>query len=486
MPVISETAPHATLNGFDDTSLRALARRQPLVVVPTISLRETLYRISQTHEDAAVIVDSATGLPLGLVTLRDLLHAIGFENGGLDDPIAAHMLGGLLTLAADTPAHRAKVTMAKRGVGHLVLTEADGRLFGLVTQVDLLGLGAGGAETLIAAIGAARDLSGMAIAADRVRRRGAELFHAGMGVDALCQWISGLHDLIGMRIIEIIEDEYDLPPVPWCWLVFGSEGRLEQTFASDQDNGLLFVPPEPESTEAIRQAFLPFAKAVNQALHHCGIERCRGDIMAGNPDCCLSAAEWRQRFATWLRTPDPQALLNSTIFFDFRPLYGSSEAADALRGWLIGEAPTHPRFFHALAELSLRVAPPLGWAGQFTYDRNRDFPHTIDLKLQGARYFMDAARVWALKQGLWSTNTAERLRATSAARGRRNEDTAADIEAFHLIQRFRMHQQLQTQDLDAANRVNPSHLNALHRLMLKEALKQAGKLQSRLRQELAI
>lgn len=320
---MSEIAPHSTLNGFDDTTLRGLARRQPLVVAPTTSLRDTLYRISQKQEDAAIIVDSATGMPLGLVTLRDLLHAIGFENGGLDDPIAAHMLGGPLTLAADTPAHRAKVTMAKRGIGHLVLTESDGRLFGWVTQADLLGLGAGGAEALIAAIGAARDLSGMAVAADRVRRRGAELFHAGMGVDALCQWISGLHDLIGMRIIEIIEiieDEYDLPPVPWCWLVFGSEGRLEQTFASDQDNGLLFVPPEPESTDAMRQAFLPFAKAVNQALHHCGIERCRGDIMAGNPDCCLSAAEWRQRFATWLRTPDPQALLNSTIFFDFRPL----------------------------------------------------------------------------------------------------------------------------------------------------------------------
>ncbi len=179
--------------------------------------------------------------------------------------------------------------MAKKGAKHLVLTESNGRLFGLVSQADLLGLQAGGAEALIATIGAARDLDAMTLAADQVRRRGAELFHAGMGVEALCQWMSGLNDLIALRVIEIMEDEFDLPAVPWCWLVFGSEGRLEQTFATDQDNGLIFVPPDPAATEALRAAFLPFAQAVNQALHHCGFERCRGNIMAGNPAWCLSA-----------------------------------------------------------------------------------------------------------------------------------------------------------------------------------------------------
>ncbi len=208
--------------------------------------------------------------------------------------------------------------------------------------------------------------------------------------------------------------------------------------------------------------------------------------MAGNPKWCLSAAQWRQRFAEWLWTPDPEALLHSTIFFDFRPLYGSSEPVDQLREWLTAEAPSHGRFFHALAELALSAAPPLGWAGQFTFDRNRDFPHTLDLKLQGARYFMDAARLWSLKQGIWATSTAERLRASGDAHGRRREDTEAEVEAFHLIQRFRIHQQLQGKDPEALNRVDPDDLNELHRLMLKEALRQARKLQTRLRQEFGL
>ncbi len=473
-------------DGPDQAPLRSLARRRPLIVTPAATLRETLYRISQDQEDAAVIVDDESALPLGLITLRELLHVVTFEHGDLDDPVAAHMIGAPLTIAADAPTHRAKVLMAKKGAHHLLLTERDGRLFGLVGQADLLGLRAGGAEVLIELIANARDVDAMAIAADRVRRRGAELFHAGMGVESLCQWMSGLNDLIAMRVIELIEDEFDLPAVPWCWVAFGSEGRLEQTFATDQDNGLIFVPPQADASDEVRQEFLAFAQAVNQALHHCGFERCRGNIMAGNPQWCLSADEWQSLFTDWLRVPEPEALLHGTIFFDFRPLYGTFDLVDRLRVWLLDQTPRHPRFLRALAELALGVSPPLGWAGQFTYERNLDFPHTIDLKLNGTRLFVDAARVWGLQHAVWSTNTVDRLRVAGALQQRPLGDTAAEIESLQVIQRFRIHQQLQSGDPDAANRVDPSDLNELHRLMLKEAFKQAKKLQLRLRQEYAL
>jgi len=147
------------------------------------------------------------------------------------------------------------------------------------------------------------------------------------------------------------------------------------------------------------------------------------------------------------------------------------------------QAPDHQRFLRALAEDALSVSLPLGWAGQFVYDKNKDFPRTIDLKLHGARPFVDCARIWGLSKGIWATNTADRLRAAGTAAARSPEDTAAEVEAFHLIQRFRIHQQLATREREGANRVDPSDLNELHRLMLKEAIKQARKLQLRLRQD---
>jgi CBS domain-containing protein len=73
-----------------------------------------------------------------------------------------------------------------------------------------------------------------------------------------------------------------------------------------------------------------------------------------------------------------------------------------------------------------------------------------------------------------------------AAQGRPGGDAAAEVEAFHLIQRFRIQQQLQTKGPDGVNRVDPNDLNELNRLMLKEAFKQARRLQVRLRQQQAL
>jgi CBS domain-containing protein len=208
---------------------------------------------------------------------------------------------------------------------------------------------------------------------------------------------------------------------------------------------------------------------------------CKGNIMAGNPSWCLSTEEWRAAFALWMRVPDPKAVLNSTIFFDFRPLYGRQDLVDDLRSWLLPQGPDHRRFLRSLAEDALTCEPAIGWLGKFTYDGGREHPRTIDLKLHGARPFVDAARIWSLAYGVWATSTADRLRGAAEDMNRRPDETAAAVEAFHLIQRFRIQQQLATKDPDKVNRVDPSTLNELNRLMLKEAFKQAKRLQQRLR-----
>ena len=105
------------------------------------------------------------------------------------------------------------------------------------------------------------------------------------------------------------------------------------------------------------------------------------------------------------------------------------------------------------------------------------------MKKRGARPFIDAARIWALKHDVWSTNTAERLRAAATDMKRSPADTAATIEAFDLIQRIRMQRQLAGGSYDEINRVNPSELSSSQRLMMKEAFKQAKLLQLRLRLE---
>ena len=175
--------------------------------------------------------------------------------------------------------------------------------------------------------------------------------------------------------------------------------------------------------------------------------------------------------------------MHSAIFFDFRPLYGSYELADNLRNWLIPQPPRHYRFLRAMAEEALTCPPALGWTNNLVYDGGKEHPHTMDLKLHGSRPFVDAERIWSLSHGVWATNTGDRLRAVASAQNQRPEETGAEVEAFYLVQRFRMQHQIMAKNPDEPNRLESSSLNPLNRLMLKEALKQAKKIQLRLKLE---
>ncbi len=218
------------------------------------------------------------------------------------------------------------------------------------------------------------------------------------------------------------------------------------------------------------------AAEINDALAECGFTRCPGEIMACNPSWCLSLAEWQQRFSSWIRTPTPQALLNSSIFFDFRPLFGDFSLADALRDHLFQQAPKNRIFLHTLAANVLSVNPPLGRLGRFS-------SRTIDLKKTGTRLFVDAGRLMALSTGMTPTATVERLRQAGDALHRRVHDIEADIAAFEHLQGLRLRQQLSGQG--APNVVEPQSLNSFEQRLLFESLSQAKLLQNTIKLEYA-
>lgn len=471
-------SPVAPLSPY--ATLRQLVRAVPLTAPPSASLRETLLKLDMAHADAVVVVDDASHVPLGIVTLRDVLRHIAIEAGDLEVPVAAVMTGGPITLPADATAHQASVVMVRRGVRHLVLTEPDGRYFNMVSQADLYARPGARAADLVAAILAARDVATLTTLAAGVRSLAEQLLAERVGAEAICQHISALNDLLTLQVIELTAGGFELPYVSWCWLVFGSEGRLEQTLASDQDNGLIFAAPSEDEAASLRRAFLPFARAVNEALDACGFPLCKGNIMAGNPAWCLSLQEWQSVFGEWLSGGQPEALLNATIFFDFRALYGQDSLAGELREWLLARARDYPIFLRALVDSTLDWESPLSWWQGFRYDGNKEFPHTIDLKLHGSRPFVDAARIFALDKRVPDTNTVERLRAVGGLIGMPPHETAALVDAFYHIQRLRLERQVGVRGGAAPNRVDPDRLHELDRLILKESLKQARSLQQRL------
>lgn len=461
--------------------LSSVFRREPVMVPLQATVREALETMERMRIGTIVVADPQTRAPLGIFTLQDLLRRVTLPGGDLQQPIACVMTCGLITLTPQATCYEAALTMARHAVRHVLVVDREGRLIGIVSQNDLFALQRVGVKEISAGIRLAKEGAELRHAAQEIRRLADSLIAQGVSAETLTHLISTLNDLLTVRVIELTADAFDLPTVRMCWVALGSEGRLEQTFSTDQDNGLIFEAADDAEAEQMRQKLLPFAQAVNQKLDACGFPLCKGNIMAGNPQWCLSLGEWQRTFSNWIREAQPQALLNAAIFFDFRPLYGDEVLTERLRDWLLSVTGIHPLFLRNMAENALQCQPPLGLLRDFVFDHSREFPHTIDLKMYGTRPFVDAARILSLAHGVPYTSTTQRLRAVAQIMHFGSDEIAAIIDGFSFIQLVRLRNQYRHQHAQtAANRIDPDELNELDRHILKEAFRQARKLQTRL------
>ena len=137
-----------------------------------------------------------------------------------------------------------------------------------------------------------------------------------------------------------------------------------------------------------------------------------------------------------------------------------------------------------MAENALRNRPPLGVVRDFVVGKE----NKIDLKLNGITPFVDAARIFSLAAGVTDTNTIQRLRQSAEKMRMDSSEIDAWIDALLFIQvlRMRRHDEASAQGVDDQaldNLIDPEKLNELDRRILKEAFRQARKLQARLAME---
>jgi len=463
--------------------LSAIVRRAPVTCAPDTPLREVLRTMHDLGIGSMVAVEESK--PVGIFTLHDVLNRVALAQVDLCGPVIGVMSTHLTTLPPQAFAYEAALAMAKQGIRHVLVTD-NGKLVGVVSEKDLFTLQRVGLRQVSSSIRNAKDLEGLKQCAHDIRQLAHNMLAQGVAAEQLTQFISTLNDLLTSRIIELECEAQGIThsalcEMGVCWLALGSEGRYEQTLNTDQDNGIIFAPPAGTSADEVRQMLLPLALRINNALDTCGFPLCRGNVMASNPKWCLSLEEWQGTFSGWIHRGDAPVLLNATIFFDFRPLLGNTALADNLRRWMRKEAEANPRFLHQMAVNALLNRPPLGLVRDFVVDGG-----TLDLKLNGVTPFVDAARILALAAGSGETATIRRLRAACEAWHMDSTEVEGWIEAFLYIQLLRLRHQYEfsgagDDNLAAPdNRVDPGQLNDLDRRILKEAFRQARKLQARL------
>lgn len=457
-----------------------LALKKPLTIGPNKSLREALTLIDEKKVGSILIVEDQHTI-LGILTRYDVLSRVTLSNLDLSTPISAVMTPDVKTLTVDDTAEMAGLLMSRFNIRHLPVLDR-GELVGIISERDLFSLQRLSLSNISSAIRGTDDLAQLKKCADNIRTFARNLLGQGVQARQLTTLISHLNDVLTVRLIEIYAAKHQLNMTQFAWIALGSEGRSEQTIATDQDNALVF---SDSASESQREAYLCFAREVNQALNECGYPLCKGNIMASNPELCLTQHEWLIRFSRWIEQGNPQDLLNASIFFDFRVLAGNPDLLIPLKDYVRTKAAATPRFIKLMAENSLNTRIPLNWFGAIE-PTEINGQKTMDLKLQGTAIIVDVARIYSLAFGIEAINTRERLAAVGRALNVPESESAAWITAFEFLQTQRLAVQIGEAKIEGnPNVIDIEKLNIVDRSILKESLSTVRSLQQHLQLDYA-
>lgn len=444
---------NSTMSGNLMLDVGSLVEHPPSMIEPTTPVGAAA-RLMRDKNIGSLLIK---GTPPGIVTKSDLALRVLAEERSPHTLIHEVMTHPVKSVPSDMPIYSAMFFMLEEGIHRLPLT-LDGEIVGLVSVTDLLRHQTDSPFHLFHKLQIATSAADLSEYAVDISKIVSNLLNGGLDVAQIGRMVASLNDALVKRLLLLAEAELGPPPTPYAWLVFGSEGRLEQLLLTDQDNALVYQDDTPEAATY----FAALSQRVVAGLIEAGFPPCDGGYMATH--WCKPMTSWEGLFKQWIHLPEPQALLEAAIFFDFRAVHGAL-SVKPLDDILL-EAKNQTRFLAQLAGSALEFRPPLGLFRRIIKDEGR----FINLKKSGIAPIVGLARIYGLEAGIYFPTTLERLEGATKA-GLLSQD-GADVltQTFRYLLRLRLQTQLTTyQQHRPDNRINWDKLAPIDRRHLKEA-----------------
>jgi len=475
---LAQADAHHVSNSYHQT-VSTIISRNPVTVASDADVKAAA-RIMQQRRVSSLLVLENDAL-VGILTDRDLRSRVLAQGLSYETRVSEVMTMQPLSIEDHQSLTTALSLMLEHHIHHLPVLNGEQRVMGMITTNDILQTQTSHPVFLLGRMRKAnRTEQLIQYSADlgnllwQLMRSGTSIYEAG-------RIFTQVTDVLTSRLIELAIQELGPAPLTFAWLAFGSQARMEQAANSDQDNGII-IGGTP--TDEQRDYFLKLAAQVNAGLDACGFIYCPGDVMAQNPQWCVSSEQWLKHFSGWIRTPEPKALMHSSIFFDMRCIYGDRGLVESLQKQILSMATENDIFLALMTQNALESQVPLGFFKQFVLQKDGAQKNTLDLKKNGLMPLVEITRVHALAAGVSSVNTMERLQQLEADKHLNSQDVASLQDSYRFIARLRFEHQVRCwqQGVAADNLLAPETLSRLQQKQLKSAFAVLASAQQGLKQ----
>ena len=438
--------------------------------------------IMTEHSSSSIFIREPGADVVGVVTDNDLRKKVTATGMDILKPVSAIMSSPLRTVSSNALVFEALMEMMQQNIKHLGVRDAHNRVTGVITNRDLLKVQGQSPVFIVREISGAKLVNQVVQIRRQVPRLIQTLINTGAKAQNITRFLTTVSEAILEKIIGFALNEMGPPPARFAFMVMGSEGRKEQTLKTDQDNAIVIEDVPKNSRDEIMKYFLSFAEKVCTWLDEAGYDFCKGGVMAQNPQWCQPLARWKKYFTQWIHTAEPEALLQASIFFDFRGAYGDMDLVDELRQHLFASLEGWPGFFRHLAENALFFTPPIGFFRNFLVESKGEHRDTFNIKA-AMQPVVDYARIYALNYKIPETNTFERInQLLDREKISPQEHNELETAYSYLMQQRFANQVKAAMDGSSQpdNYINPKHLSRIEQTLLKEIFKRIEKFQGKL------
>ena len=446
-------------------------------------MRDPVSKVAEwmTREDSSAILVTSEGETVGIVTDHDIRERVVSKSLPADYPVYPIMSSPLIYVPHQAVVYEAILVMRERNVRHLVARDETGQITGIVDNRDLLRFHryspalltqeARQAESVEKLIAVRRDLPKLVKA----------LIETGARTRSITRAITTISDALASRLIHFAVAQLGPPPARFAFLALGSEGREEQNLASDQDNAIVFEDVDDPARPAVQEYFLQLGTLVCDWLDRAGYASCEGKIMASNSRWCQPLRVWKEYFTQWIRTAEPQSILEIMTFFDLRVVQGEREFAAALRRHIDELLAQEPPFLLHCAQYALQYKIPLGFFGNIVVDSAKDRLPTFNIK-EAMMPVVNFARLYALRHQVAETHTLERLRELMESDALRKPLHDEVVSVYDYLMQMRLSHQVRMTDQGKCpdNAIAPKNLTHMEESLLKQAFAQIVNIQKKI------
>ena len=395
----------------------------------------------------------------GIITDSLLKVKVLLEGRTLNIPVKDIAVFPLMTVCDDDYLFDALTVLIKRNIKRIGVTNSEGRMIGILEQIDVLSHFANNTFVVDTKIKKAKTI-------EELKSSSNDLINIIKSLHAKGVKVNHISNLIGQLNTKVYQKLYNLV-VPSelkknaCLIVMGSEGRNEQIIKTDQDNAL--VIKDGIDVEQYR----PYMQHITDHLIDFGYPRCKGNIMVSNPFWCKTVSEYKNETKRWIEAPDMQNYMDLAIFFDSFAVAGDKDLLINLKDDLFDKLHDQDIFMAYFAKATLAFDTPSTVANFMTK------VHFIDIKKTAVFPIVQGIRSLALKEKIRETTTVKRIKILKDRRILEKEKAEELLEAFDVVNTLRLKSQLEKvlENKEIDNQVDTHTLGKIERDLLKDSFK---------------